>query len=72
MAVLAEGVPNAVKVYPGPILHQTFCSGNKGNENIALLEPLLSWGKPDCKQRMEIYFCKDNDKHYKNYNVTVS
>lgn len=62
MSVLGKGVPDAINTYPGHATHQTFCSGSEANGNVALLGFLLSWGKPDNKKGMEMYFCKDNDK----------
>lgn len=66
MSVSGEGVANAVNIDPGHTTCQTFCSGNKANEDFALLELPLLWGKPGNKQGMEIHFYKDNDKGYKN------
>ena len=48
-----------------------FCSGNRANENVALMELLWFWGEPDSKQGMEIHFYENKGKCYKNYDVTV-
>ena len=48
-----------------------FCSGNRANENVALMELLWFWGEPDSKQGMEMHFYENKGKCYKNYDVTV-
>lgn len=64
------GVAHAVSVYAGRTPRQKFCSGSNAKGNVPFLELLLSWRKPDNKQRMEIHFDKNNDKGYTNGHVT--
>lgn len=68
---IGGGVTNARNVYPKHATHQMFRLGNKARENIAPLELLWWWGKPDNKQGMVLHFYEDNDKGYKNDSVTI-